>query len=127
VRGQDVDVELVGADAGIARGHLAEALVPVRHRDRDAVRLGRRREVLRRSPARELERELQDAIDTFAREDRFLEHDLALGAFEHPPPTDEYSPSVFSRTTMKSTSPGFLPASGVGMPGISRQGRRFTY
>ncbi len=31
----------------IVRGHRAEALVPVRHRDRDAVRLGRRREVLR--------------------------------------------------------------------------------
>ena len=43
------------------------------------------------------------------------------------PPTDEYSPSVFSRTTTKSMSPGLRLASGDGMPGISRHGRRFTY
>jgi hypothetical protein len=43
------------------------------------------------------------------------------------PPTDEYSPSVFSRTTTKSMSPGLALASGDGMPGIRRQGRRFTY
>src|SRR6266496_281276 len=43
------------------------------------------------------------------------------------PPTDEYSPSVFSRTTTKSMSPGLRLASGVGMPGISRQGRKLTY
>ena len=43
------------------------------------------------------------------------------------PPIDEYSPSVFSRTTQKSMSPGWRPASGQGTPGISRTGRRFTY
>ena len=43
------------------------------------------------------------------------------------PPTDEYSPSVFSRTTRKSISPGRRPASGHGTPGISRTGRRLTY
>ena len=43
------------------------------------------------------------------------------------PPTDEYSPSVFSRTTMKSMSPGLRFARGVAMPGIRRHGRRFTY
>ena len=43
------------------------------------------------------------------------------------PPTDEYSPSVFSRTTTKSISPGFRLASGDGMPGISLHGRMFTY
>ena len=43
------------------------------------------------------------------------------------PPTAEYSPSVFSRTTTKSMSPGARLARGDGMPGISRQGRRFTY
>src|SRR5438128_1634261 len=41
VRGQDIDVELVPADVGILLGHCLDALVPVRHRDRDAVRLGR--------------------------------------------------------------------------------------
>jgi hypothetical protein len=45
VRGEDVDVILVGANARIARGHFAEALVPVGHRDRDAVRLGGRGDV----------------------------------------------------------------------------------
>jgi hypothetical protein len=43
------------------------------------------------------------------------------------PPMDEYSPSVFSRTTQKSMSPGLRPASGEGTPGISRTGRRLTY
>ena len=43
------------------------------------------------------------------------------------PPTDEYSPSVFSRTTTKSISPGSRPASGEGTPGISRTGRSPTY
>ena len=81
---QDVDVELVGADPRIALRHRLEALVPVRHRDRDAVRLGRRGHVLRRRVARELEREFQDPVDALAREHRLLEHDLALGALEHP-------------------------------------------
>ena len=35
--------------------------------------------------ARELERELEDPVDALAREDRFLEHDLPLGALEHAP------------------------------------------
>ena len=55
VRGEDVDVVLVGPDVRILRGHRPEALVPVRHGDRDAVRLGRRGHVLLRaasSPAR---------------------------------------------------------------------------
>src|SRR6202046_4927272 len=43
------------------------------------------------------------------------------------PPTDEYSPSVFSRTTQKSISPGLRPARGDGTPGINRTGRRVAY
>ena len=39
----------------------------------------------------------------------------------------EYSPSVFSRTTQKSMSPGLRLASGQGTPGISRTGRRLMY
>src|SRR5438477_3220205 len=42
-------------------------------------------------------------------------------------PIEEYSPSVFSRTTQKSMSPGLRLASGDGTPGISRTGRRLTY
>jgi hypothetical protein len=43
------------------------------------------------------------------------------------PPTLEYSPSVFSRITKKSMSPGLRSASGVRMPGMRRHGRRLTY
>ncbi len=43
------------------------------------------------------------------------------------PPVLEYSPSVFSRTTKKSMSPGLRLASGQATPGISRTGRRLTY
>ncbi|MNR18683.1 hypothetical protein D3C85_1354230 [compost metagenome] len=43
------------------------------------------------------------------------------------PPTEEYSPSVFSRITTKSISPGSRPASGQGTPGNKRTGRIFTY
>ncbi len=43
------------------------------------------------------------------------------------PPTEEYSPSVFSRTIQKSMSPVVRPASGDVIPGISRTGRRLTY
>ena len=84
MRGQDVDVVLVGADVRILRRHRAKALVPVRHRDRDAVRLGRRGDVLRRAasaPARTRTCRMRSTplrvnID-------LLEHDLALGALEH--------------------------------------------
>src|SRR5213593_1199468 len=54
---EDVDVELVPADVGILPGHRLHALVPVRHGDRDAVRLRRRRQVLLRALAGQLERE----------------------------------------------------------------------
>ena len=43
------------------------------------------------------------------------------------PPTELYSPSVFSRTTQKSISPGLRLASGLGTPSNSRTGRKFTY
>jgi hypothetical protein len=43
------------------------------------------------------------------------------------PPIEEYSPSLFSRTTQKSISPTLRFASGHFMPGMSRTGRRFTY
>jgi hypothetical protein len=43
------------------------------------------------------------------------------------PPIEEYSPSLFSRTTMKSMSPGFRSASGDRIPGISRTGRMLAY
>ncbi len=43
------------------------------------------------------------------------------------PPAFEYSPSLFSRTTQKSMSPGLRLASGDATPGMRRTGLRFTY
>jgi hypothetical protein len=54
-------------------------------RDRDAVRLGGGGQVLLRTALGELEGVLEDAVGAVAREDGFLQHDLALGAFEHAP------------------------------------------
>ena len=39
------------------------------------------------------------------------------------PPAPAYSPSVFSRTTTKSISPGAVPASGPLTPGSRTEGR----
>ena len=83
--GEPVDVILVGADAGVFLFHFREALIPIRHRDRDAVGLGARGHVLAGALLRELERVLEDAVDTLAREGRDLLYDLAVGAFVHPP------------------------------------------
>ncbi len=49
MRGQDVDVVLVPRHVGIVLRHLLDPLVPVRHGDRDAVRLGGRGQVLLRT------------------------------------------------------------------------------
>jgi hypothetical protein len=122
VRGQDVDVEAIGPDVGIACRHRVDALVPVRHRDRDAVRLGRRGEVLLRPRLRELEGELQDPVDA----DRditvsWTTISRSVSGYIRPPML-EYSPSVFSRTIIMSMSPGSRPASGERTPGINRAG-----
>ena len=108
VRGQDVDVELVDADVRVvarpSRETRSSQYGIVIEMPFDLVadvtcRCGR---VAASSNAN-----LQDAVDALAREHRFLEHDLALGALEHAGRRrDEYSPSVFSRTTTKSMSPG---------------------
>src|SRR6185436_8564178 len=81
---QAVDVVLVGLEARIVLLHLGEALVPVRHGDRDAVRLGARGDVLL-ARLRQLERVLHDAIDALAAEDRLLHHHLVGRAFLVPP------------------------------------------
>ncbi len=83
MRGQDVDVILVGLDAGVFLLHLGEALVPERHRMDDAVRLGGRSDVLLLGLAGELEGELQHAVDALAGEDRLLNGHLVVGALEH--------------------------------------------
>ena len=86
VRGQDVDVVLVGAD-------VRDSCAPI------ALKRSSQYGIVIEMPfdlvadvrcfalrvARELERVAQDAVDALAREDGLLEHDLALGALEHAP------------------------------------------
>jgi hypothetical protein len=84
-RGENVDVELVPLHVGIALRHRLHALVPVRHGDGDAVRLRRGREMLLRRLLRQLERELQHAVDADAGQDRLLHDDLTVGAGKRPP------------------------------------------
>jgi hypothetical protein len=67
VRGEDVDVQLVPAHLGVAGSDGGDPLIPVRHRDRDAVALGRRGEVLRRTPVGQFVGVLQDPVDAGAR------------------------------------------------------------
>ena len=72
--------------SGIVRRHRLEALVPIRHRDRDAVGFGRRGHVLFLAAfARELEREAHDAIGAAPRECGLLHRHFILGAVEHAP------------------------------------------
>ena len=93
-----------------------------------AVRLGRRGHVLARPGAGELEGVAHDPVDAAAGEDASPgSRSLASVPSKLRPPTAEYSPSLFSRTTMKSMSPGSRSASGEWMPGISRTGRMLAY
>ena len=113
---------------GIVLRHRLDPLVPVRHGDRDAVRLGRRGEVLLRPLLRELEGELQHAVDADARHHGLLHHELALGAGEHARRRSRNTRPRCSRARRRSRCrPACGPASGDGTPGISRTGRRLTY
>ena len=76
---------LVGLHLGVARGHGANALVPVRHGDRDPVRLGGRGEVLLRAAPRELERVPEYAVGARPGEGALLHDGFPLGAFEDAP------------------------------------------
>ena len=67
--------------------HRLDPLVPVRHRDRDSVGLRGRGQMPAAPRARapgQLERVAQDPVDADPGHHRLLEHDLALGAGEHP-------------------------------------------
>ena len=70
-----------------------------------------------RSRRRAIEGEAEDALGPAAREHPRLHRDLVAAAGVNAPPTGAYSPSVFSRTTTKSMSPGVLPTSGHRTPG----------
>jgi len=126
-RRQDVDVKLVPLDVGEVLRHRLHALVPVRHvmaMPFDLVAdvrcfFG----VLRASS--------KANFNTRSTPTRLSTVSCITISRSVPghirPPIAEYSPSVFSRTTQKSMSPGFLLASGDGTPGIRRTGRRLTY
>ena len=83
VRGEDVDVILVPLHFRIVLRHRLHALVPIGHRDRDAVGFGRRGQVLLRSRLRQIEREFQDTVDANARHHRLLRHEFTVGVGEH--------------------------------------------
>ena len=80
MRRQDVDVILVGLHIGIVARHRSKALVPIRHCVNDAVRFGRRCDVL---PARlrQLEGIAHDPVAAAASEHRLLHRHLEFGAF----------------------------------------------
>ena len=76
-------MELVPFHVRIGLRHRLHALVPVRHRDRDAVGLRGRGQVPFGTLLREVEGESQNPVDALAREARLLEDDLAVGALVH--------------------------------------------
>lgn len=82
VRRQDVDVVLVDAHVRVALLHVLDPRVPVRHRDADAVTLGRAGQMLLGPRLREVERVLEHAVDARARHDRLLHDGLAVRALE---------------------------------------------
>ena len=65
---QDIDVVLVGPDVGVVARDCREPLVPERHRVNDAVRLGRRGDVLL-SGMGQLERIAHDPVAAAPRKD----------------------------------------------------------
>jgi hypothetical protein len=79
MRSQDIDMVLIGTYIGILFGNGAKALVPIRHRVDDAIRLGGRRQVPRFATARQLKGVTQNAVDTLAGENAFLYCHLELG------------------------------------------------
>src|SRR5262249_48653310 len=78
VRGENIDVILVGSHVGIFRGELLEALIPERHSENDAVRLGRRRKVLL-ALAGQFKRVTKHTSDATAREHGLLDHGFFRG------------------------------------------------
>ena len=94
---QDIDVEFVCSHMGIVTLHLGHAFVPVRHRNKDAVRFRGGGQMFFGAALGQLERIAEDAIDTHAAEDGFLQYDFAPGAGEHLAAYRRVSPSVSYR------------------------------
>ena len=79
-----VDVKLVRPYVWVERGHLSKTFVPVRHTVNDAVRLGRRRQVLLRSAAGQVESVTKHTVDAYTREHRLLDHHFRRRSFVNP-------------------------------------------
>ena len=74
---------LVGGDLRVLLADRCGTLIPVRHADRDAVGLRRNRQMPACAAAGQFEGKAQHAIGADARENRFLQDDFAISAFEH--------------------------------------------
>ena len=97
---------------GIVLGHRLDAFVPIGHGDRDAIGLGRRGQMLLRPRLRQVEADFR-MRSTPMRVITVCCVTISRSVSGNMlPPTEEYSPSVFSRTTQKSMSPGLRFASG---------------
>src|SRR5215218_2653781 len=121
--GQGVGVHQGRLDFRIVRGYLAEDLIEERHRNADSVGLGRPDQKATSGP-RLLESVTDYPLHAASGKDVLLDGNL-IGCIPVHPPESEYSPSVFSLTTVMSRS--FGCASGLFTPRKSRARRKFAY
>src|SRR5262245_16828960 len=127
MRRQDIDVILVRLDVRVALLHLGEAFVPERHGVDDAVGLGGQGDVLLLGARANSKANFSTRSTPLRVKIASWMANSCSVPWNMRPPIWLYSPSVFSRTTQKSISPGLRLASGEGTPSNSRTGRRFTY
>ena len=118
---------LGGPHVRVASRHRAETLVPVRHGVNDAVRLGRRGEMLRLARTRELEGVLEHLVDPPAGEDALLHDHLAFGAFVEPPSDLGVLALVVLAHDVEVDVLRSPARRGDTMPDSTRTGRRLTY
>src|ERR1700737_790168 len=84
MRGENVDMKLIGANVRIFARERTEAIVPKRHGVNDAVRFGSGRKMFF-TLAGQFERETQHAVHAAAREYRLLNGHLIFSAFIQTP------------------------------------------
>src|SRR5579862_8070962 len=82
MRGQNINVELIGTDVRKFLGDGGKSFVPERHGVNDAVRF-RGGSHVRFSRARQIKRVAQDSVQTALREDGLLQSHLVVGAAEN--------------------------------------------
>ena len=84
MRGQDVDMIFIPTHAGIMLRHRFDTFVPIGHRYRNAVGLGRRSQMVLFPPLREVEGIFQDPVGADPRHDRFLHDDFTVRVRKNP-------------------------------------------